>query len=88
MKANLIFVFLVLAPMLLRLFAVEVPEERVTDRPPTAEAEAKPTPPPPPAPAPAKQPEAKAQPAPGSGGGSAEPQRPERLPAQDAVTFM
>ena len=85
MKANLIFVFLVLAPMLLHLFTAEIPEERATDRPPATEVETKPAPPPK---APARKTDCDAHPAAPAGGGSAEPQHPERLPAQDAVTFM
>ncbi len=84
MKANLILVFLVLAPMLLQLFTAEATADRASDRPADTKAvETKPMP----AKAPVKKPAV--QPAPtASLGGSLEPGRPVRFSAQDAVTFM
>lgn len=87
MKTNPIFVFLVLAPMLLQLFTSEPVEERACDRAPDVSTEeTKPAPPPKPAVKKAGRdaPSASER----SPGGSTEPVRPKRLPAQDAVTFM
>ncbi len=86
MKSNLIFVFLVLAPMLLQLFTGESAESRADDRPANpAAVETKPSAPK----APVAQPDPAARTAPKpTAGGSTEPACPHRLPAQDAVTFM